>query len=88
MLPDLPVEVRDWEPREALDGGPDGLAVIRRLVREAPTWLRPGGALLIEIGHAHGAATVALASGDPRYAAVRLHRDFRGQDRLLEARRR
>jgi release factor glutamine methyltransferase len=88
MLPDLPVEVRDWEPRDALDGGPDGLDVIRRLVREAPAWLRPGGAMLIEIGHAHGPAVGALAGGDPRYTGVRLHRDFRGQDRVLEVWRR
>jgi release factor glutamine methyltransferase len=88
MLPALPVEVRGWEPREALDGGPDGLAVIRRLLREAPAWLRSGGVMLVEVGHAHGPAVVALATGDPRYATVRLHRDFRGQDRVLEVWRR
>lgn len=88
MLPGLPVEVRDWEPRAALDGGPDGLIVIRRLLREAPTWLRPGGAALIEIGHEHGPAVMALVGGDPRYAGARLHRDFRDRDRVLELRRR
>ena len=88
ILPALPVEVRDWEPRESLDGGPDGLDVIRRLLADAPVWLRPGGALLVEIGREHGPAVLALAGADPRYGEARVHRDFRGLDRIFEARRR
>jgi release factor glutamine methyltransferase len=88
LLPGLPAEVRDWEPRESLDGGPDGLDVVRRLLEEAPVWLRPGGAMLVEIGDGHGPAVAALGAADGRYADVRVHRDFRGQDRILEARRR
>jgi release factor glutamine methyltransferase len=87
-LPDLPAEVRDWEPREALDGGVDGLAVIRRVLREAPAWLRSGGSALVEIGEEHGPAVAALAGADPRYAHVAVHRDFRGRVRIVEARRR
>jgi release factor glutamine methyltransferase len=44
----LPPEARDHEPRVALDGGPDGLAVLRRVAAEAPRWLAPGGRLLVE----------------------------------------
>ncbi|WP_405577408.1 putative protein N(5)-glutamine methyltransferase [Streptomyces sp. NBC_01092] len=44
----LPAEARDHEPRAALDGGPDGLDVLRRVAAEAPRWLAPGGCLLIE----------------------------------------
>lgn len=44
----LPPEARDHEPRVALDGGPDGLAVLRRVAAEAPRWLAPGGHLLVE----------------------------------------
>lgn len=44
----LPPEARDYEPRVALDGGPDGLAVLRRVAAEAPRWLAPGGHLLVE----------------------------------------
>ena len=89
ILPALPVEVRDWEPREALDGGPDGLAVIRRLLALAPEWLRPGGGLLAEIGEDQGSAVRGLVAADARYqAAASVHRDFRGCDRVLEARRR
>ncbi|WP_308402458.1 putative protein N(5)-glutamine methyltransferase [Streptomyces sp. AC550_RSS872] len=44
----LPAEARDHEPRVALDGGPDGLDVLRRVADEAPRWLAPGGCLLVE----------------------------------------
>lgn len=87
VLPALPIEVRDWEPREALDGGPDGLALIRRLLAQAPEWLRPGGGLLVEIGGEQGPAARALAEADGRYAPALVHRDFRGCERVLEARR-
>lgn len=44
----MPPEAREHEPRIALDGGPDGLAVLRRVVAEAPRWLAPGGCVLLE----------------------------------------
>ncbi|KAB1148145.1 putative protein N(5)-glutamine methyltransferase [Streptomyces luteolifulvus] len=44
----LPAEARDHEPRAALDGGTDGLDVLRRVAAEAPRWLAPGGRLLVE----------------------------------------
>jgi release factor glutamine methyltransferase len=44
----LPPEAREHEPRPALDGGADGLDVLRRVVVEAPQWLAPGGHLLVE----------------------------------------
>lgn len=48
----LPPEARLHEPRHTLDGGPDGLDLLRRIASVAPGWLAPGGALLIEIGRA------------------------------------
>jgi release factor glutamine methyltransferase len=86
-LSDLPAEVRDWEPRAALDGGPDGTAIVARILDTAPAWLRPGGTLLVEIGEDQGEWAKARAGGDPRYRAITVHRDFRGAERLLEARR-
>ncbi|GGJ06032.1 putative protein N(5)-glutamine methyltransferase [Streptomyces brasiliensis] len=44
----LPAEAREHEPRAALDGGPDGLGILRRVVTAAPDWLAPGGRLLVE----------------------------------------
>ena len=49
-LADLQPEVRDFEPRGALDGGVDGLDYYRRLALEAGPWLRPGGRLMLEFG--------------------------------------
>ncbi len=46
----LPPEARDHEPRTALDGGGDGLDVLRRVAAGAPRWLAPGGRLLVETG--------------------------------------
>jgi release factor glutamine methyltransferase len=44
----MPPEARDHEPRTALDGGADGLDILRRVAADAAAWLRPGGHLLIE----------------------------------------
>lgn len=51
-LPRLPAGVRNYEPRLALDGGPDGYAVFDRIVAGAPAFLKPGGYLILEIGSA------------------------------------
>src|SRR5262249_30380386 len=52
-IPTLPAEVRR-EPALALDGGPDGLDIVRRIVAAAPRWLVPGGLLALEIGDGQG----------------------------------
>ncbi|MBL7062951.1 MAG: peptide chain release factor N(5)-glutamine methyltransferase [Anaerolineae bacterium] len=80
----LPVSVRDHEPRLALDGGPDGLSVIRRLLAQAPAKLRPGGRLLIEIGAGQGEAATSLAGASFPQATIRVHPDLAGRDRVLE----
>jgi release factor glutamine methyltransferase len=54
----MPPEARDHEPRTALDGGDDGLAVARRVVDGAGNWLTPGGSLLFEAGEAQVPAAV------------------------------
>ncbi len=56
LMPD----VRDFEPRLALDGGSDGLALVRRIVEAAPRALVAGGVLALEIGAGEAAATTAL----------------------------
>jgi release factor glutamine methyltransferase len=66
-IPLLPAEARDHEPRAALDGGDDGLDVLRRVVAEAPQWLSPGGIVLSEITEAQiGAATAAFENAGLR----------------------
>lgn len=58
-IPLLPSEARDYEPHTALDGGADGLDILRRVAQAAPRWLRPGGRLLIEISDRQQPAAVA-----------------------------
>jgi release factor glutamine methyltransferase len=80
----LPASVRDHEPWLALDGGPGGLAVIRRLLVQAPAVLRPGGGLLVEIGADQGETASRLARTYFPQAEVRVHPDLAGRDRVLE----
>jgi release factor glutamine methyltransferase len=58
----MPPEARDHEPRRALDGGPDGLAVQRRVIAGAPEWLAPRGAVLVETSERQAAGTAAAMS--------------------------
>jgi len=75
-LPLLPAEARLHEPQAALDGGVDGLDLVRRIVAGAPAWLRRGGHLLIETGQ-HQAAETARAIA----AAGLLAQVLRSEDR-------
>lgn len=54
----LPSEARDHEPLVALDGGADGLDILRRVTAEAPGWLAPGGCLLVETSEAQAPMAV------------------------------
>ena len=57
----LPHEARDFEPMLALDGGSDGLDLVRRILAEAPQWLAPGGALLTEVSEEQAPVVAELA---------------------------
>lgn len=59
----MPPEARDHEPRQALDGGADGLAVLRRVAASAARWLAPGGHLLSESGRRQAVPAVAVLAG-------------------------
>jgi release factor glutamine methyltransferase len=81
-LATLDPEVRDHDPRAALDGGADGLDFYRRLSREAPAWLKPGAPLLLEFGDGQAPALLALfQDGGWRLEAV--EKDLSGADRIL-----
>jgi release factor glutamine methyltransferase len=80
----LQPEVRDFDPRVALDGGPDGLGMIRRLALEAPPFLKPGGRLMLEFGDGQAAAVQEVFSaGGWRVEAV--ESDLGGRERILVA---
>jgi release factor glutamine methyltransferase len=81
-LHDLPVYGR--EPTLALDGGKDGLDLIRRLLLKTPERLAPGGLLLMEIEASEGPAVLSLAYDVFDHAEIHLHKDLAGHERLLE----
>ena len=89
-LPYIPTEtlhkipVYPHEPRVALEGGSDGLVLIRRILTEAPNRLVPGGLLLMEIEASEGPAVLSLALEAFPKARIDLHKDLSGHDRLLE----
>lgn len=82
----LPSAIRHHEPRLALDGGPDGLEVIRRLVSESQGLLESGDALLVEIGADQGdsAEEIARTHFPEEGTTIRIRQDLAGRDRVLE----
>lgn len=83
-IPGLSREVRR-EPALALDGGEDGLALVRRLVPGAAPLLRPGGTLLVEIHESHGEVVPRLCR-EAGFVEAQLHRDLAGLPRFVRAR--
>lgn len=85
-LESLDPEVRLHEPPAALAAGPDGYELVTELLELATMWLRPGGAVVLEIADGRGAEAVerarAVGMGD-----VELHPDLSGRERVLVARR-
>jgi release factor glutamine methyltransferase len=82
----LPSSILYHEPQLALNGGTDGLEVIRRLLYQSQGLLKPGGTLLVEIGASQGEAVRRMAETcfpEPGIS-VRLHPDLAGRDRVLE----
>ncbi|WP_236899908.1 peptide chain release factor N(5)-glutamine methyltransferase [Devosia sp. SL43] len=80
----LASEVKDFDPRLALDGGPDGLAPHRIIAAEAAAWLKPNGRVLVEIGYDQGASVSALFL-EAGFDDVAVHRDLNGLDRVVSA---
>ena len=79
----LSVEVRDHEPRLALDGAADGLAFYRRLAAESGAHLKPGGRLYLEIGMSQGAAVASLLEA-AAFSDIQIIRDLAGRDRIVK----
>ena len=82
----LEPEVRDWEPRGALDGGADGLNFYRLIAAQAWRYLNPHGAVVLEIDAAMGCEVAALFEQAERYREVAILQDYAGRDRVIVAR--
>jgi release factor glutamine methyltransferase len=77
------LDVGRWEPHLALDGGAEGLDLVRRLLRQAPARLVPGGRLALEIGADQGQRAAALCQAAFPQASIRLIQDLAGLDRIV-----
>lgn len=84
VIDTLDVEVKDHEPRLALDGEADGLTFYRRLAAEAPEYLADGGRMYLEIGYDQGEAVSGLLR-EVGFSEVRVIRDLAGLDRVVAA---
>lgn len=85
VIPTLEPTVRNFEPHLALDGGPDGLSVVGRLIEQAPPRLKPGGHLILEIGYDQEAAVRALVEAQPALTLGPTIRDSANHPRVILA---
>jgi release factor glutamine methyltransferase len=88
MIPSLEPGVRDYEPHLALDGGDDGLRVVRRLIEQAVGLLKPGGHLILEIGTAQEEPVRALLGRRAELELAPTVRDAANHPRVVRAMRR
>lgn len=86
LIPTLAPEVSQYDPRLALDGGPDGLEVIRRIVGAAPQRLLPGGALVLETAGGEQARAVVALMQAAGFERVETRRDLAGVERFVMGR--
>ena len=80
----LDPEVRAFDPRLALDGGPDGLGPYRIIAAGAARHLKPGGQVLVEIGYDQGKSVSALFA-EHGLTEILVHKDLNGLDRVISA---
>lgn len=84
MIALLQDEIKNCEPREALDGGRDGLDYYRRIVKQAPDYLKKEGFLFFEIGHDQGEDLRKMLHDDGRFTPAEVIRDLPGRDRVVK----
>jgi release factor glutamine methyltransferase len=83
----LPREIGEFEPRIALDGGPDGLEVIGNIVVRAGPFLKDGGWLMLELGEGQGEVVADMIRKTGFFTSPRIIQDYSGVDRAIRARR-
>lgn len=86
MISILQEEVKAHEPLTALDGGRDGLDFYRIIVDQAAEYLKPGGFLMLEIGHDQGEVLRKMLKDDGRYTPAEVIKDLPGKDRVVKCR--
>jgi release factor glutamine methyltransferase len=81
----LSMNVRDYEPKSALLAGTDGLDIYRRLIGKVDEFLKPGAALMLEIGYAQGPAVQELLEQTGAFAEIKIEKDPHDNDRVVTA---
>ena len=82
-LPHLQPEVR-YDPPQSLDGGPDGLQIIRKLISNSKNFLKKDGKLLLELGHDQAASVCALLEKEC-WTHIQIHKDLQSHPRIISA---
>jgi len=83
----LPKDIKDYEPPQALLGGEDGLDLIRILSRQAHQYLQPGGCLALEVGAGQAEIALELLRQTEAYEQLETWQDYQGIKRVVRARR-
>lgn len=81
----LAPEIKNYEPIQALDGGDDGLKVIRQIIKRSPEYLKSGGFLCMEIGAGQGARAKEIILQDGKFECPLILKDYGGLDRVVLA---
>ena len=87
-VPVMPAEIAGHEPKLAFDGGPFGIKILNRLIKEAPRFLKSGGWLAFEVGLGQGKAVQKRLDLNPEYDSILSVTDNQGHIRALLARKR
>ncbi|MFH1349479.1 MAG: peptide chain release factor N(5)-glutamine methyltransferase [Pseudomonadota bacterium] len=87
-LETLPPEVRDYEPRGALDGGEEGIFFIKKIITEGKDYLIPGGYLFLEMDPDQTAKALRLIDENPDYERVERFKDYSQNYRVVMAQKR
>ena len=85
VIDTLQPEVKDFEPKMALDGGKDGLDLIRKIIDDAPDHLNPKAWILMEIGDDQGEAVLEYAKNTKKYTNLEIIVDLEGKNRIFKA---
>ncbi|WP_419656783.1 peptide chain release factor N(5)-glutamine methyltransferase [Desulfosarcina variabilis] len=83
----LQTEVRDYEPRLALDGCPDGVSCLRTIIQSVYRYLKSGGMLALEMGWDQAAAVIEIANCTGQYENIQIIKDYSKLDRVATMRK-
>ena len=87
MIETLMDEVREHEPRMALDGKEDGLYFYREIIKQTGVYLNAGGILAFEIGYNQGEAVSQMLKEEQQYEEIKVVKDLAGLDRVVIGRK-